>query len=635
MAKRNFEEELLSLFKNIVINGLRTRPTTTTVTVSMASITDTAFTSLTTNDYLKFNGSNWVNTTISASDLPTAIDAVNIADGSVSNTEFQYLDGVTSAIQTQMDTKITASSTDTLTNKTIDADGTGNVITNIGSSEVKSEMITGQTEVVALAGDSILISDADDSGNLKRDTIDGLLDIYDAKTSTLTNKTFDANGTGNSLSNVDLTADVINDLPVTEGGTGVSTLTDGGVLLGSGTGAVTAMAVLADGELIVGDGTTDPVAESGATLRTSIGVSIGSDVQAFDADLTELATGYTSEAATTAATFKFLEGTNNGTNGVTLAGAASTADVTVTLPAAADTLVGKATTDTLTNKTIDSASNTITTDLSEATVTGTTAEFNTALSDGSFATLAGTETLTNKTFDANGTGNSLSNVDVADLANGTDGELITWSSSAAPATVAVGTATHILTSNGAGAAPTFQVPADGDWVLISSATASSSATIDFTGISSTYYMYIVVLEAILPATDDVDLLIRTSTDGGSSYDAGSTDYLYMMRGANWDATASGTGSGVAAAASIFMTNTGQGSAAAEHLSGVVNIINPSATNTTHVSFDQLYSDFGGTLTFMHGWGKRNSAADVDAIRFLYSSGNIASGEFKLYGIKAA
>ena len=48
-----------------------------------------------------------------------------------------------------------------------------------------------------------------------------------------------------------------------------------------------------------------------------------------------------------------------------------------------------ATTDTLTNKTISLTSN---------TVSGTTAEFNTALSDGSFTTLAGTETLTNKTL---------------------------------------------------------------------------------------------------------------------------------------------------------------------------------------------------------------------------------------------
>ena len=64
-------------------------------------------------------------------------------------------------------------------------------------------------------------------------------------------------------------------LAVNRGGTGAATFTDGGVLLGSGTGAITAMSVLADGEMIVGDGSTDPVAESGATLRTSIGVGTG------------------------------------------------------------------------------------------------------------------------------------------------------------------------------------------------------------------------------------------------------------------------------------------------------------------------------------------------------------------------
>ena len=69
------------------------------------------------------------------------------------------------------------------------------------------------------------------------------------------------------------------DIGVAHGGTGVSTLTNGGVLLGSGTGAITAMAVLSDGQMIVGDGTTDPVAESGATLRTSIGVGTGNTVQ--------------------------------------------------------------------------------------------------------------------------------------------------------------------------------------------------------------------------------------------------------------------------------------------------------------------------------------------------------------------
>ena len=72
------------------------------------------------------------------------------------------------------------------------------------------------------------------------------------------------------------------DLAVAQGGTGASTLTDGGVLLGSGTSAITAMAVLTDGQMIVGDGTTDPVAESGATLRTSIGVGTSDDVEFAD-----------------------------------------------------------------------------------------------------------------------------------------------------------------------------------------------------------------------------------------------------------------------------------------------------------------------------------------------------------------
>tara|TARA_R110002167_G_scaffold19010_8_gene70516 strand:- start:2742 stop:6065 length:3324 start_codon:yes stop_codon:yes gene_type:complete len=84
------------------------------------------------------------------------------------------------------------------------------------------------------------------------------------------------------------------DVPVADGGTGASTLTDGGILLGSGTGAITAMAVLTDGQMIVGDGTTDPVAESGATLRTSIGVGTGDSPQ-----LTGIELGHASDSTIT------------------------------------------------------------------------------------------------------------------------------------------------------------------------------------------------------------------------------------------------------------------------------------------------------------------------------------------------
>ena len=58
--------------------------------------------------------------------------------------------------------------------------------------------------------------------------------------------------------------------------------------------------------------------------------------------------------STSAGFLEFFEDSDNGTNKATLIGPAATADVTLTLPASTDTLVGKATTDTLTNKTLTS-----------------------------------------------------------------------------------------------------------------------------------------------------------------------------------------------------------------------------------------------------------------------------------------
>lgn len=51
------------------------------------------------------SGLEFYTLTIAEGDLPTGINANKIGNGSVSNTEFQYLDGVTSAIQTQINSK--------------------------------------------------------------------------------------------------------------------------------------------------------------------------------------------------------------------------------------------------------------------------------------------------------------------------------------------------------------------------------------------------------------------------------------------------------------------------------------------------------------------------------------------------
>ena len=68
----------------------------------------------------------------------------------------------------------------------------------------------------------------------------------------------------------------------------------------------------------------------------------------------------------------------------------------------------------------------------------------------------GSNPVINHVMDCNGSGNSCTNIDVADLSTGTDGQLITWDASGNPATVATGNSGQVLTSNGAGTAPTFQ-----------------------------------------------------------------------------------------------------------------------------------------------------------------------------------
>jgi hypothetical protein len=143
--------------------------------------------------------------------------------------------------------------------------------------------------------------------------------------------------------------------------------------------------------------------------------------------------------ATTAGKIEFLEGTNNGTNKVTLIGPAASADVTVTLPAATDTLVGKNTTDTLTNKTVNASQ----------------------LVDGSIAT--------GKLAD--------DSVTLAKMAPGTDGNLISYDASGNPVAVATGSSAQVLTSAGAGAPPVFADAAGGgtDWQAVKTSNFTAAA----------------------------------------------------------------------------------------------------------------------------------------------------------------
>ncbi len=123
---------------------------------------------------------------------------------------------------------------------------------------------------------------------------------------------------------------------------------------------------------------------------------------------------------------------------------------------------------------------------------------------------------------------SLTTVQVSDLATGTDGELITWDSSADPAAVGVGSSTHVLTSNGAGAAPTFQAAAGGDVEFVSTAALTTATSVEVNNFAAGYD-YVVVFESFGLTTDNQQLWCRFSDDAGSSFESGAADYEWGMQ----------------------------------------------------------------------------------------------------------
>lgn len=72
---------------------------------ALDDLSDVVITAAASGDFVRHNGTNWVDAVIAAGDIPTGVDAAKVADGSVSNAEFQRLNGVTSDIQTQIDGK--------------------------------------------------------------------------------------------------------------------------------------------------------------------------------------------------------------------------------------------------------------------------------------------------------------------------------------------------------------------------------------------------------------------------------------------------------------------------------------------------------------------------------------------------
>jgi len=227
-------------------------------------------------------------------------------------------------------------------------------------------------------------------------------------------------------------------------------------------------------------------------------------------------------------------------------------------------------------------------------------------------------------------------VTLAKMAAGTDGQIITYDASGNPAAVGPGTDGQVLTSTGAGSPPAFEDAGGGPLEFVSTQVASSSSTIEFTGIDNSADTWMVQIEGANVSTDNISLHIRTSNDTSShSYDSGSSDYGWSLTGSYWSScycrydTAD---SEIQCGSDPFLT----GNDATSALSGRIFIHAPSNTTyETIISFSIYQYNSAQNPQHIIGSGRRIAAEAVTAIQFKPSSGSFDTGRFSLHKLKHA
>ena len=195
-----------------------------------------------------------------------------------------------------------------------------------------------------------------------------------------------------------------------------------------------------------------------------------------------------------------------------------------------------------------------------------------------------------------------------------------------------------ITNSSVSAVTSFANASGGTLILLSTQTASASATISFTtGLDSTYDEYIFKFIDIHPATDNVDFTFNLSTDAGSNYNVTKTTTIFRAFH-----TEAGTGGALnyLSAYDLAQSTAFQsiavvvGNGNDESASGTLTLFNPSSTVFVKhfISTSNNYVESNATVnSFISGYGNTTSA--VNAVQFKMSSGNIDDGIIKLYGVK--
>ena len=178
----------------------------------------------------------------------------------------------------------------------------------------------------------------------------------------------------------------------------------------------------------------------------------------------------------------------------------------------------------------------------------------------------------------------------------------------------------------------------GSLTFISKQTASSSASISFTGIDSTYKEYMFIFNNIHPATDGAFFAFNLSTDGGSTYAVTKTSTMFNTQHGE------GGGAGVLGYEGAYdlaqstsyqrlVAGGGVGNGSDESLSGYLQIFNPSSTTYVKhfIGSTNIYNNFDAShAQYLAGYG--NTTSSIDAVDFKFESGNIDAGTISLFGI---
>jgi uncharacterized protein DUF5907 len=173
-------------------------------------------------------------------------------------------------------------------------------------------------------------------------------------------------------------------------------------------------------------------------------------------------------------------------------------------------------------------------------------------------------------------------------------------------------------------------PGGGGLVLVEQHVASGSASLDFTtGITSAFDEYLIEFVDVAPATNNVDLLMLLSTNGGSSYDSGANYARQTRLDQSTFNTVAGGNSGLNSLVAI--TNVSNGSTFGLNLSGKLWAPGSAAHYKTF-TFQGVYRNNDGSFYSVVGSGIYISATAVNAFQVKFSSGNVASGTVRLYGV---